>query len=238
MRFLHILAASAALLAAPVSAQNLLINGDFEASGDIGFGNHLYYHITGWESASMRGAEVAWNRANLVQVDGPGGGDYSTDGPESDADAAPAGTPMHYVDDYRVGTDMIVWQYFTPTCSGMVQGSAAFSNRGNNYVPLSLGIVGPITNLLAPPTRSSSAFEAGAPAQDFLAFVAQYDAAAATASIPSLTTRTYPWATRATNSTPVVAGQTYAFAARYGDNGNIDNASVTYVAIRSVATRR
>lgn len=230
MRILHFLAATAALVAAPVSAQNILTNGDFEASGDIGFGDHTYYDIPGWQSGGVWFDHfMAWNSANLVQVDGPGGGDYGDSGPESDADGGPAGTAMHYVDDSGGGSRLLLWQYFTPNCNGTVQGSAMFSNRGNNAVPIALGIVGPITNRLEATVRGEYQHERGAVLQAFNDFDAAFNAVAATSTIPGAPSRTYTWQFLDADATTVVSGQTYAFAARIHANGNIDNAAVEYI---------
>ncbi|MBN8292460.1 hypothetical protein JI664_10830 [Rhodobacter sp. NTK016B] len=230
MRFLPLLAAATSLAAVPAFSQNLLSNGDFEASGDIGFGDHLSFDIPAWESGGdWFGDFVAWNSGNLVQVDGPGGGDYGIQGPESDADGGPAGSTMHYVDDAGGGINMLLWQYFTPECSGSIQGSAAFSNRANRSVPVALGIVGPISNPLTAPVRGEYFPEEGAVVQDFIAFSTAFNAVSTYEMLPSAPSRTHTWVILPTNSASVVAGQTYAFAARVSGDGNVDNASVTFV---------
>jgi len=232
MRIFSIIAGILAAAALPASAQTLLTNGDFEASGDIGFGNHIYFDIPGWEAAGSRtgvnGALLAWNRGNLVQVDGPGGASFNGIAPDSDADGGPSGTPMHYVDEYESTANGLIWQYFSPGCSGTVQGSAAFSNREGRRVPISLGIVGPITNRLAPP-GPGSAYQGGPEVQEYVDFYNAFTTVAMGAELPGGSSTNYYWVTLSTNTTPVVAGQTYAFAARVTDYGNMDNAEVHYV---------
>src|SRR3954464_5064622 len=71
-------------------AQNILVNGDFEPNPPPKLGNNIGWPIAPWVVGTGQ-------QPNVVKVDGPGGYDYGTNGPESDA-SAPATKPQHYLD--------------------------------------------------------------------------------------------------------------------------------------------
>lgn len=101
---------------------NVIVNGDFESNPPPGFGNHVNYSISPWKIGPG-------DQSNVVKVDGPGGFNYGSDGPESDASAPGAGIPQHYLD--IVGENTF-YQSFTPPCSGEVTFGGSFSTRGNS----------------------------------------------------------------------------------------------------------
>jgi len=106
-----------------VSAQNVIVNGDFESNPPPNFGNNIGWAIAPWVLG-------AGSTSNAVKVDGPGAiYNYGTNGPESDASAPGAGVAQHYLDIASGANDF--YQSFTPRCSGMVTFGGSFSTRGN-----------------------------------------------------------------------------------------------------------
>lgn len=101
---------------------NELVNGDFESNPPPMLGNNIGYSIAPWVLGSG-------NKSNVVKVDGPGGYDYGTSGPESDATAPGAGVPQHYLDIADGRNDF--YQSFTTRCVGDVTFGGAFSTRAN-----------------------------------------------------------------------------------------------------------
>lgn len=117
---------TAALLAATfmtsaAHAQNVLVNGDFEANAAPNWGNNTSVIPSGWSFQSG-------TSPNVVRVDGPGGqATWYTSGPDSDASNAAPGIARQYLDTVGSGS---AYQVFTPQCSGEVSFGGAFSNRG------------------------------------------------------------------------------------------------------------
>lgn len=108
----------------PVQAQNLLINPGFEAPPVRANGDAYY--------ASNSGNLAGWvieggASANVVQVDGSGGGFTYSNGPEQDASGAAAGTPQRYLD-FGTGNKS-VYQSFRAPCSATYRFGASFSDR-------------------------------------------------------------------------------------------------------------
>src|SRR5947207_10525840 len=72
-------------------SQNVLVNGNFEVNPPPNLGNNIGWSIAPWLLGPGQ-------TSNVVKVDGPGGYDYGTSGPESDASAPGAGVAQHYLD--------------------------------------------------------------------------------------------------------------------------------------------
>jgi hypothetical protein len=180
--------------ASAVFAQNVLVNGDFETNGPLNNGNNIGASVTPWVVGSGQ-------QPNVVQVDGPGGFDYSDNGPESDASAPGAGIKQHYLDVADGSNDF--YQSFTPRCDGRVEFGGAFSTRGDfagtGKIAIRVGtgtsgaIVG-VTNVV---------------------------------SLPAGNSKTDPW-TNTSAVVPVTAGTTYSFVVSMDNNVNFDNAFVIY----------
>ena len=110
-------------LSAVASAQNVLVNADFESSPPSTCANHFPGSISPWVLGS--GSPPNW-----VTVDGGSSCHYGNNGPKFDADAPPAGTKQHYLDISRGSNDF--YQSFTPQCSGMVFFGGSFSTRADS----------------------------------------------------------------------------------------------------------
>ncbi|HEX3109732.1 MAG TPA: hypothetical protein VHU41_11620, partial [Thermoanaerobaculia bacterium] len=177
-------------------SQNVLVNGNFETNPPPNFGNNIGWPITPWVLGPGQ-------TSNVVKVDGPGGYNYGTNGPESDASAPGAGIPQHYLD--IANGDNYFYQTFMPRCSGLVTFGGFFSTRANSAgtarVELHEGSGGPagplvgITNPVSLPAGGHSA--------------------------------TDPW-TGTSFTAAVTAFQTYSFVVYMDDNMNFDNGFVTY----------
>lgn len=179
-------------LTAPIMAAPVLTNGDFEDNPPSGFGNHFTNVGAPWIYGTGQGP-------NVVQVDGPGGGNYGQNGPESDASAPGAGVAQHYLD-IRDG-DNDFYQLFTPRCTGEVIYGASFSTRGNEA-----GVAG-ITILL-----DSDGSIIGPRQQT---------------SLTSGNSKTDPWV-QVSYSTVLTEGTAYRFLVGMDNPMNMDNAFVEF----------
>ena len=104
-----------------LKAQNILVNGGFESNPPSGLGNNIGHSVSPWTLGSG-------NSSNVVRVDGPGGYDYGTAGPQSDASGV-TNSPRHYLDITNGSNNF--YQSFTPKCSGTVTAGGFFSTRAN-----------------------------------------------------------------------------------------------------------
>lgn len=121
-------------------AQNLLVNGAFEATVGTQLGNNLNADISPWNTGrfvpgSGAGAGVYTQGHDVIEVDGPTGPNIINNlYPQSDASAPGTGIAQHYID--PTGLDVLsgemyrfgVWQYFTAPCDGVVTASADFAS--------------------------------------------------------------------------------------------------------------
>ncbi len=176
----------------PALAAPVLTNGDFEDNPPPNMGNNFTNVGAPWIYGSGQGP-------NVVKVDGPGGYNYGSSGPESDASAPGAGVPQHYLDIADGNNDF--YQVFTPLCTGEVVYSASFSSRAN-----SVGVAG-IT--IVNDTDSSIV---GARQQT---------------SLPAGNSMTDPWV-QVTYTTSLAAGTAYRFLVDMDNNMNMDNAFVEF----------
>ena len=192
---LFVLLAVSLLAAGTGLAQNVLVNSDFESNPPPNFGNNIGWSIAPWIRAG--------SRSNVVTVDGPGGYDYGTNGPESDASAPGAGIPQHYLD-IANGTNYF-YQTFTPRCSGLVTFGGFFSTRANlngtARVEIHQGNDGPLGTLVG---------------------------ATNSVSLTEVISKTAPWAKVSFTAT-LAASRTYSFVVYMDNNLNFDNGFVTYV---------
>ncbi|MDX1999705.1 MAG: hypothetical protein SF066_18445 [Thermoanaerobaculia bacterium] len=117
-----LVALSLGFATAATAQNNVLVNGDFELNPPPKFGNNVDFSIFPWVLG-------AGDQSNVVKVDGPGGYDYGSNGPESDASAAGPRRVRHYLD--IVGQNEF-YQSFSPQCSGSVVFGASFSTRAND----------------------------------------------------------------------------------------------------------
>lgn len=121
IRFIALAALATLINATSASAQTVLTNGGFEQSPPNSYGNNAFWPIAPWVLTA--------GGSNVVSVDGPGGSTwYGSYGPASDATGG-TGNFQHYLDQYQ--TAGVIYQEFTPLCSGEVQYGAYFSSRGN-----------------------------------------------------------------------------------------------------------
>lgn len=119
-------------------AQNLLVNGDFQA-GNAQIGSNLNADISPWNAGrpmpTSGDLKIIALGHDLIAVDGAGGPNIINNlYPQSDA--AGVGGSQRYID--PTGLDVYsmtggahyfaLWQYFTPTCDGVLTASAAFSS--------------------------------------------------------------------------------------------------------------
>jgi hypothetical protein len=182
------------LACAAMAQSNVIINGDFESNPPQGFGNNIPYPIPPWTL-------IGTAEPNVVTVDGPGGLDYGSNGPESDASAPGAGIAQHYLD--IVNDENAFYQSFTPRCSGQVQFGGSFSTRANAagtaFVEIRQG-VGPNGPLVG--TTNHVNLAGGNSKLD-------------------------PW-TNVSFSVPITAFQTYSFVVYMDNQLNFDNAFVRY----------
>lgn len=198
-------------LAPTAASANVLVNADFETLPVVTLvnGNNITtsatnpFSVPNWLPVSGSGA------LNLVRVDGPGGYNYGSSGPESDADYSGTGVTKHYVDIVNSAGGM--YQTFTlPLCSSgspdpiSVNFGASFSNRDNSAG----GFPANLTIFNGPnPSGVSAGTTTGA-------------------SLPGGLSQLYPWTLRDAITT-LIRGQTYTFVARMGDFGNVDNVFAT-----------
>lgn len=189
----------AALAAAPGAAlaQNLIANPGFENNPPPSFGNNIGYSIPPWTLG-------AGQTSNVVRVDGPGGFDYGSRGPESDADPVTgAGVLQHYLDIVNGSNDF--WQTFVvPTCGSAPgqtrQASYAgwFSTRDNRSGSGSISI-------------RSGAGPGGAVLSNGII------------NLPAGNSKTDPWV-QVSGTATVQAGATVSYVVSMGDNLNFDQA--------------
>ncbi|HSU82523.1 MAG TPA: hypothetical protein VLR69_08890 [Thermoanaerobaculia bacterium] len=185
----------AASLGAAASAQtNVLVNGDFETNPPATLGNNIGYPIAPWVLGTGE-------QSNVVTVDGPGGFDYGSAGPESDASAPGPGIRQHYLDIANGSNDF--YQSFTPRCSGQVTFGGAFSTRGND--------AGQAMVTLRQGVGTSGAI------------VGQTN----TINLPGGNSKTDPW-TVVSYTAQVHALTTYSFVAHMDNQMNFDNGFVRY----------
>lgn len=235
--------------AAPLSAQNILLDGGFEGAPQSSFGDRGPQPLSPWLFAAPTGSGGALpNAHNLVAVDGPGGYDYFNNssgvelGPESDASAPGAGVTQHYIDSGAVVT--YGWQYFTPSCSGTATGTIHVTNREGHgraegtlfgdavpqMPPGTFKATGGGLSILPvasqiPPFPPNIFVPPSSSVAPFYDLINQHRDAEYRFLLGAGQTRTYPW-TPVTVQVPVQAGQTYAFVVRFNHSVNIDNASV------------
>lgn len=185
-------------------AQNLLINGDFETSPPPGNGEHLGVSVPSWVDTHQTWTNNAGNQMtelDLVTVDGPGGYDYGSHGPESDATAPGAGVAQHYLDTLGMDT---VYQSFTASCGGMVSFGGDFSTRDNSRFAK-------FTVELRAGTGANGALVAGS----------------GSIPLPPVISKTGPWYHESLSAN-LTAGATYSLVVTMDDDANLDNAFVTY----------
>ncbi|HKR64362.1 MAG TPA: hypothetical protein VJZ00_11575 [Thermoanaerobaculia bacterium] len=177
-------------------AQNVLVNGDFESSGPPALvnGNNINHPAPPWVFGSG-------NQPNVVQVDGPGGYNYSNNGPESDATHPGAGIPQHYLDIANGSNDF--YQSFTPKCDGVVVFGGSFSTRADSS--------GTATVTLRKGVGTSGAIVG----------------VTNTVTLPAGNSATDPW-TPVSYTATMVAGQTYSFVVSMDNNMNFDEGFVRY----------
>ena len=233
-----------ACLSTPSEAQNILLDSGFDGAPQTTYGNRGPKDVSPWQFATiLPTGGIIQNAHNLVSIDGPGGYNYSDNGPESDASGAGAGITQYYIDSGNIPT--LSWQYFTPSCSGTATATVYVTNReGHGRAgPLLLGseVPDPVsaTMFLAtegglavfPVTSEVPAFavgfavDTGTNAQLVTALKAQYDVAEMRFVLGAGPTQTYPW-TPISTQVPVTAGQTYAYMVELGHSVNMDNATV------------
>ncbi len=180
-------------LFAGAAAGQVLVNGGFESnlSGFEANGDNVGHTVAPWVMAS--------GSANLVQVDGPLGYDYFSNGPESDASAPGAGIRQHYLD--IAGTSGVFYQSFTASCAGDVSVGGSFSTRALNpatgSIELRLG-VGTAGTLVGTPVSLT---------------------------LPANNSKTW---TPASFTVPLASGVTYSVVVSMDNHMNFDNGFVTY----------
>jgi hypothetical protein len=194
---IHAALVAAVLLFPSAVSANVLINGNFESNPPATNGNHLGWSVAPWVVGTLGTS----NQPNVVRVDGPGGFNYGSAGPESDASAPGAGIPQHYLD--VAGTTNDFYQSFTPACDGDVDFGGSFSTRdnlsGKGSVAIRLG--NGISGTLVGSTN--------------------------VVSLPAGNSKTDPWK-NVSFTVPVTAGTTYSFVVTLDANVNFDNGFVTY----------
>jgi hypothetical protein len=174
-------------------AQNVLVNSDFSQGAPSTMGNHVnQFSPPGWTFGPGQSP-------NVVTVDGPGGYNYGTNGPQSDATGT--GNIQHYLDIANGGNSF--YQTFTPTCSGNVEFGGAFSTRGNGAA------------------RASIAIRQGNGLNGTLVGTTQQT------NLPRGTSMTDPWR-QVSYTTALQAGQTYSFVVTMDNNSNFDDGFVEF----------
>ncbi|MDE2446062.1 MAG: hypothetical protein KGO94_07775, partial [Alphaproteobacteria bacterium] len=209
MNVLKIVLALAVLFLATVNsrAANLIANPGFENSAPTTMGNNIGWPMTPW---ILGGG----SSSNVVQVDGPGGYDYFSNGPESDGSAPGSGVPQHYLDIANGSNDL--YQTFTvPACPGSPAGTSAsvsfsgkFSTRAINIgYPSGSAAIGKVSILSGAGTGGSII-------------------ASQTASLTAGPSKSTPWVT-VSGSATVARGATFSYVVTMDDNVNFDDAVVT-----------
>ncbi len=185
--------ALACLAALPAPAAPVLTNGDFEGVPTPGLGNNFGANYAApWQVTS--------GNINVIKVDGPGPYIYSPGYPALDQDASnPGNVPQHYLDT-QFG-EGIVYQVFTPLCSGDVTYGASFSSLQGKPSASSLSIVLDSDGSIVAPEQSTAT--AGG------------------------NTATNPWSHFSYTAT-LTAGTAYRFVAKINDWAVVDNAFVKF----------
>jgi len=174
-------------------AQNVLVNSDFSTGAPSSMGNHVnQFSPSGWTFGNGQ-------RPNVVTVDGPGGYNYGSNGPESDATGS--GNIQHYLDIANGGNSF--YQSFTPTCSGNVEFGGAFSTRANGAASASIAI------------RQGDGLNGS------LVGTTQR------ITLPRGNSKTDPWR-RVSYTTALQANQTYSFVVTMDNNSNFDDGFVEF----------
>ena len=174
-------------------ATPVLTNGDFEANPPASLGNNIGVAVAApWV---MGGGSLA----NVVKVDGPGGFNYGSLGPESDASAPGAGIEQHYLDIANGANDF--YQVFTPLCSGTVTYAASFSTRDNNAGEAGITILLDSDGSVAGPRQQTN--------------------------LSNGTSATDPWV-GVSYTTVLTANTAYRFFVDMDNNMNMDNALVQF----------
>ncbi len=171
---------------------NVLVNGDFETNPPANMGNNVNHSIAPWNLGTTG------QKANVVKVDGPGGYNYGTNGPESDAQPVNGRTSQHYLD-IANGSNSF-YQSFTPKCTGRMNFGAWFSTRGG---------------------RGGTAKITIRQGDGFTGAVVQSN----TITLPNGPSTTWK---QSNFFAPITANQTYSFVVDMDNEMNIDDAYVRY----------
>jgi hypothetical protein len=190
----------------PAMGQQLIVNPDFETNIPPNNGNNIGWPITPWILGSG-------NAPNVVKVDGPGGYDYGTRGPGSDASAPGTGIAQHYLDITDGANDF--YQSFTvPLCSnGSATPNATYVTSGAFSTRDNIAGIGSIF------IRSGVGL-GGATVPGSLNAV----------TLAANTTTTGGW-TVVGSTVALVTGQTYSFGVAMDNFVNFDNGTVTFLGL-------
>jgi hypothetical protein len=188
-------------------AANLIANPGFENNPPPTMANNIGWSVLPW---ILGGG----SSSNVVKVDGPGGYDYFSNGPESDGSAPGAGVPQHYLDIANGGNDL--YQSFTvPTCPASPTGTSATVTFSGKFSTRAINIgypSGPAANgkvqILSGTGTSGSVI------------------ASQTAAMTAGPSKTTPWVVVSGIAT-VARGATFSYVVRMDDNVNFDDAVVT-----------
>jgi len=193
MRALKTFSLILALVGSTATAAPVLTNGGFEQNPPSSFGNNIGHGIAPWVLGSG-------SRSNVVRVDGPGGSNYGSNGPEQDASALGAGVYTHYLDIADGANDF--YQDFTPLCDGEVDYGAYFSRRpGGDTGTAGIEIFKVSDNSSVAPRQETN--------------------------LPTGIPKTDPW-TRVAYSATLTANTLYRFYVDMDNEMNIDNAFVVF----------
>lgn len=146
--FLVVLICTTSYLLNAQNGQNILTNGGFESNPPSNMGNNIGHSVAPWTLGSGQSS-------NVVRIDGPGGYNYSNNGPQSDASGV-TNSPRHYLDITNGSNNF--YQSFTPQCSGKVTVGGYFSTRANGqgtgYIEIRQGngLTGPVVGQTVPVT--------------------------------------------------------------------------------------
>jgi len=197
------LCAVLALAPHAAAAQNLIANPGFENSPPPNLGNNIGHPILPWTLGPGQ-------NSNVVKVDGPGGFNYGSSGPESDADPATgAGVPQHYLD-IAAGGNSFYQAFVVPTC-----GSAPGQTLGATYS----GWFSTRDNLAG---SGSVTIRAGTGAGGAIL-------ATVSVNLPAGNSQTTPWM-QASGSVNVQAGATVSYVVAMDNNLNFDQAFLSFTA--------
>ncbi len=198
-KFIAVLAVAAgcAVAAGGALAANLIQNPGFEDNPPPNFGNNIGWSISPWIVGGG-------SQPNVVKVDGPGGYNYASNGPESDASAPGAGVEQHYLDIANGSNDF--YQVFKiEACPAAPDGEmaevtfgGAFSTRGNSSGKGSITI------------RSGTG--TGGAVLATLPF-----------NLPAGNSKTDPWVVK-TGTVSLPRGTTFSFVVQMSNPVNFDNA--------------